>query len=359
MRLQKAGLLLTSIVLGPTVQAQPSYRLVTSDISAFYRAVDAAKGGDSVAYANAFRSEYLKKGSDGLREFVLIRLGRQTAMATVQQLGWDRERTMKAMGAAPGSSDRAVFDTLVLPRAYEEASRGLARTYLSRRAYYDAIRPNLMAVDTAARVKSAIKAAFDKMRQLYPEATYPDVYFVVGRLATGGTTFGDHLLIGTEIYGRDPSTPIGELSDWEKGVTGQADQLPVIVAHEYAHTLQGAREGSGTLLRAALGEGSADFIAELIAGAHILNPAYEYGDAHVPELWSEFKVAMDSTDMSKWLYNGSASKDRPADLGYWIGYRIAKAYYDKASDKTAAVRDILLFRDAKDFLSKSGFDGSK
>lgn len=33
--------------------------------------------------------------------------------------------------------------------------------------------------------------------------------------------------------------------------------------------------------------------------------------------------------------------DRPADLGYWMGYRIAHGCYDRASDKTAAIHDML------------------
>ena len=335
--------------------AQTSYRLVTSDLSRFYRAVDVAKGGDSVALANAFREEYLKKGTDGLREFVLIRLGRETVMSKLADLKWDRSRAMAAMNGAKGNPDRAMFDSVILPQAYDAASRALARTYLSRRSYYDAVRQNIISVDTASRTKAAIKAAFDKMKEYYPEATYPDVYFVVGQLATGGTTFGPHLLIGTEMYGRDAKTPLDQLSDWQRAVVGEAKDLTSIVAHEYAHTLQGARDGPQTLLRAALGEGSADFIAELVSGSHIINPAYAYGDAHTVELWAEFKSAMDSTDTSKWLYNGSTSKDRPGDLGYWIGYRIAKAYYEKATDKKAAVREILLYRNPKEFLGRSGW----
>jgi hypothetical protein len=304
--------------------------------------------------SRAIRAEYLDKGSKGLREFALIRLGRNAAIAQVQKLGWDPNRAMSAANAAATSADRRVFDSVVVPAAYDAAANSLARAYLTRESYYDAIRAHIIAIDTSVAIKAAIAKAFDKMKSYYPEATYPDVYFLVGRLATGGTTFGGDLLIGAELYSRDSSTPVNELSDWERAVSGQAKDLVSIVAHEYVHTLQGPHNGGQTLLNAALTEGTADFIAELIAGSHIINPAYAYGDTHADELWTEFKSAMDSTDVSQWLYNGSTMKGRPADLGYWAGYRIAKAYYDKASDKQAAVREILRFRDAKTLLAASG-----
>ena len=38
-----------------------------------------------------------------------------------------------------------------------------------------------------------------------------------------------------------------------------------------------------------------------------------------------------------------------------LGYRIAKSYYRHASDKRAALRDIIQVQDAKAFLAKSGW----
>src|SRR3546814_1453563 len=40
---------------------------------------------------------------------------------------------------------------------------------------------------------------------------------------------------------------------------------------------------------------------------------------------------------SRWLYNQKGAGGWPGDLGYWIGYRVAKSYYDRAPDKTAAI----------------------
>jgi uncharacterized protein YjaZ len=45
---------------------------------------------------------------------------------------------------------------------------------------------------------------------------------------------------------------------------------------------------------------------------------------------------------------------RPGDLGYWVGYRIVKSYYQHAADQRQAFREILKMTDPKAFLAKSG-----
>ena len=42
-------------------------------------------------------------------------------------------------------------------------------------------------------------------------------------------------------------------------------------------------------------------------------------------------------------------------MGTWVGYRITKAYYQRAADKQQALREILGLSDPKAFLSKSGW----
>ena len=47
--------------------------------------------------------------------------------------------------------------------------------------------------------------------------------------------------------------------------------------------------------------------------------------------------------------------EQGGDLGYWVGYRIVKAYYQRAADKQQALREILELSDPKAFLAKSGW----
>jgi uncharacterized protein YjaZ len=71
------------------------------------------------------------------------------------------------------------------------------------------------------------------------------------------------------------------------------------------------------------------------------------------EIETAFVADVGKKDLSKWLYNSTPEK--PADLGYWVGYRIVKSYYQRASDKHQAIREILQMTDPKAFLAKSGW----
>ena len=52
------------------------------------------------------------------------------------------------------------------------------------------------------------------------------------------------------------------------------------------------------------------------------------------------------TDLSQWLYNGPGDDARRGDLGYWIGYRIARDYVSRAPDRSKAIAELLDVRPA-------------
>ncbi len=55
---------------------------------------------------------------------------------------------------------------------------------------------------------------------------------------------------------------------------------------------------------------------------------------------------------------GRPPDGRPNDLGYFIGYRIAEAYYNRTADKQHAIRDIINGGNGnvRELLAKSGYD---
>lgn len=180
------------------------------------------------------------------------------------------------------------------------------------------------------------RATFDTLERWYPKAVFPPVYFVIGRFNSAGTSSKNGLIIGAERV--------------------LSENVPSIVAHELVHFQQNIPYKYEILLEACIMEGSADFIGELISGNHTNKTAFQYGDAHEKELWKEFKTKMNTMDYTDWLYGSLSGKDkRPNDLGYWIGYQITKAYFNKATDKKKAVADILNISDCRDFLAKSGY----
>jgi hypothetical protein len=67
---------------------------------------------------------------------------------------------------------------------------------------------------------------------------------------------------------------------------------------------------------------------------------------------------MYSTDAKvkrRWIYTNESTADRPGDLGYYIGYRIMRAYYRGHPDERRAIRDILDVADSAAFLAASGY----
>jgi hypothetical protein len=111
-----------------------------------------------------------------------------------------------------------------------------------------------------------------------------------------------------------------------------------------------------TLLERSLIEGAAEFGAELLTGrpGEVTSAQMRaLTRGHEKEIESAFLTEGDTTDLSKWLDN--STYDKQGDLGYWVGYRIVKSYYQHDSDKRGALREIIEMTDPRAFLSKSGW----
>ncbi|WP_183148082.1 DUF2268 domain-containing putative Zn-dependent protease [Chryseobacterium nematophagum] len=180
-----------------------------------------------------------------------------------------------------------------------------------------------------------IKAIYSALKYWYPKAIFPPVYFVYGRFNSGGTVSKDGIIIGTEM-----------LTDLN-GITG-------LITHELIHFQQGI-QGDDTLLKQSLTEGGADFLGEFISGETINSKPFQYGETHSAQLCKEFITKLKGNDYQDWLYGTSKKDDRPNDLGYWMGYKIVEAYFNKQSDKHQAIDHILHIQNPFLFLKESGF----
>ena len=94
-------------------------------------------------------------------------------------------------------------------------------------------------------------------------------------------------------------------------------------------------------------------------GKPMSNNYIVYGRKHEQELKEHFRKEMFTAFYSNWLYNGASAKT-VADLGYFMGYAICKAYYQRASDKKKAIRQIIELdysneREVEKFLKRSGY----
>ncbi|UOG72943.1 DUF2268 domain-containing protein [Hymenobacter tibetensis] len=131
--------------------------------------------------------------------------------------------------------------------------------------------------------------------------------------------------------------------------------MPNLVTHEMTHNVQ--QPNDGTLLGAAIREGMADFVTELVTGFLGNNARlHEYGNAHEQELWTAFRQEMNGTYTKNWLANSEQeTPEKPCDLGYYVGYKICQAYYTKAPNKKQAVAAMLTTKDFRVFLAQSGY----
>ncbi len=218
--------------------------------------------------------------------------------------------------------------------------KNLSKIVRNNLAHYQSIREGSLSI---AERKDEFYEAFRKFKTLYPKAMFPDVYFVIGAKNSGGTVFANGIIIGAEMFGKS------------KGTTSaiDLDYLTKVVTHESVHFQQNYPLDK-SLLAQSIKEGSADFVTELISGKQVVN---KYGEEHEKELWQEFQQKMNGNNYIDWLYYNK-DKSRPNDLGYWIGYKISKAYFDKRDDKKQAIDEILNIQDFKKFLKESGYSGA-
>lgn len=294
--IRRLGALAMALALaGPASAAPPSIQTV--DVDRFFRIYDAAGGHPS---AEVLQREYLDQGSDGLKTFAHLR--RVTG-----------ERIADAISKEPATYENARRCAAHLPKA-----------------------------------TARLSAALTKLRRAYPQTTEAPIHIVVGRGRPVGVGDASGAYVGLEA-----------LCAWTTPNPDEEDRLVYVLTHEYVHVQQSTANPNvddETVLGASLIEGTAEFLTELTAGQVAYQHLAKAARGREAEIERDFPADVDAkAEGSRWVYNGQGTPERPGDLGYWVGYRIAKAYYVNAKDKRAAVRELVALRDPKDILVRSGW----
>jgi hypothetical protein len=287
-------LFLSLAITVTTLQSSAQQKVFTSDIDNFWLAYDSIRStSDSLKQLQFIQTLYIDKGTEGLHAFMKAR-------------------------------DYSAPHWVQLIRRYPK--------------FWNSIRPNTLGI----KAKTAeIEESIIKLHQLYPRLKDAKMYFTIGGLRSGGTVDNNLVLIGAEIVTGNAATDVSEFPDkWLAGVfkASSADNMVALNIHEYIHTQQ--RGKSTNLLSQAIREGSCDFITELVIGKPLQTQYINYGNKHRQELKEKFKDEMFTSAFSRWLYNGS-NAETVADLGYFMGYDISKAYYNYAKNKKKAIREII------------------
>ncbi len=301
------------LTLGGNLYAQKQTSISTADIDHFWIAYDAIQQTkDFSQKIFIINEQYINKGSKGLKAFMEVRQYNDTLWVEL-------------------------IDKL--PK------------------FWNSIRTNTLNIKHKT---VELEKAIIKLKDIYPELKPAEMYFTIGGLRSAGTVKDNMVLVGAEIATGNASIDVSEFSNnWLKNVFQEQslDNIVSLNIHEYIHTQQ--KPNGSSLLSQVIREGSCDFIAELSIQKPLQTKYLSYGKANASSIKELFKKEMFLSDYTNWLYNGS-QRSEDADLGYYIGYEICKAYYQQAKNKTQAIKDIIELdfsndQDVELFLETSGF----
>jgi hypothetical protein len=285
----------------PAVQAPSGPTIQIEDVERFFQVYDAAGGRPT---AERLQREYIDVGTAGLRHLARVR---------------------------NVTGDRIAQAVAARPELYTNARSCLAEL---------------------ARVRPRLEVTLDELLELYPEAQTPPVTILVGRgkpMAIAGP--GDGVQIALEAICSKEAARFFDAS--------VEDRFVKVIAHEYVHAQQAPALANNepqivlTVLERSLIEGIADFVGAMISGGVANVAVHASAEGRELEIETRFAADVDKTDLSDWLDN--TTSESVGQLGYWVGYRIAHAYYQHTPDKRAAIREMIQMTDARAFLARSGW----
>ena len=281
------------------VSHDPDAALIsTADVRLFWNAYDIWQNrehGDPLKLSGILQREYLDKGSPGVKDFIPNRI---------------------------------------------VSADNLAKVVLGHRRDYESVRRSTLEMEMFIPL---IRQSFLKFRELYPDVSFPAVYFVIGAQSSGGTSSAHALIIGSEMFGEGPQFLV------------QLSEVVPMVAHELVHFQQKGDDKG--LLRSAMREGAADLVAELVAGSHINERNKPFGDSHEQRVWAEFsKEIHGENKIGEWVNVYEPKNGWPPFMGYYMGYKICQSYYQITPDKTKAIKTIVEMESPEEILAKSGYE---
>ncbi len=186
--------------------------------------------------------------------------------------------------------------------------------------------------------------AFDKVR---PEAMYPPTYLLVGaNRGIGQASQAGQLITVTRVV-------------------DNKERLRKIMVHELSHFQQAMAMGGqkyvqlystpDNMLGLCLREGGAEFVTSLVLGDITQTEGLKYLEKDEQRLKKQFLEDLEIQKTDFWLWESIGQKEYPKLLGYVVGYKICRQFYDQATDKSQALETILQMPNAEEFVEASGY----
>lgn len=277
------------------------------------------------------------------------------------------------MGGQPSAEAIEAYLAAATPglSAYLDTYRVAAAAYAERIAERPGFYRSLIGLrDRLRPFEPAVRAAMARVRALVPGTPAVPVYLFVGTLGPGATvkevrpgvdaaSLG--ILMPAEHVAIDATTDLSEFPEGRAGRAEAAD-LPGFIAHEYAHVAQVGLQGlaryrtlysvpaRATNLAFAVREGGAELVSALASGR--LRARHRYFIENRAELIREFVAIADRpvSETRGWFSGIDQTRpERPAQMGYALGWDLCRRYLDSASDRSAALITLLSAVEPEDF----------
>ncbi len=202
-------------------------------------------------------------------------------------------------------------------------------------------------IDGIEALSSKYIQTMQKFKKILPDAMFPPTYLLVG--ANRGIGQG---------------SKFGQLVTITRVLDNEALLLKLIV-HELSHFQQAMAMGIETyialygtpknMLGLCLREGGAEFVTSLVLKDITKAKALEYLNNNEEELKVKFKADLLIQNQNYWLWESINQNDYPILLGYAVGYKICKSFYEKSNDKDQALQTVLEMKNPEDFLVASDY----
>lgn len=209
---------------------------------------------------------------------------------------------------------------------------------------YDLL-PNFL--DSIGAVEAQYAQDMKEFNRVLPNAMYAPTYLLVGA-----------------NRGIGQASPVGQLVTVIR-VLDQPEKRRKLIVHELAHFQQAMSMGGqkyvalygepNNMLGICLREGGAEFITSLVLGEITQVKALEYIQADEARLKQKFSEDLATQNKDYWLWASIEQKEYPPLLGYAMGHKICKAFFEKAVDKDKAMSQLLQMPDAQAFVAESGY----
>jgi hypothetical protein len=277
---------------------QTNKNVITADIDNFWIAYDSiVLTSDSTAQMQYLQTLYLDKGTPGLSAIMAAR-------------NYTPEEYLLAINAYP--------------------------------KFWKSIRPNM---EKVKNIGTQINQGIEQLRAVYPDLKPAKVYFTVGVFRTGGTTMDSLVLIGSEVSMTNNATITAEFPKEMTHLKNHFANNPMsdivfLNVHEFVHTQQKTAL-EANLLTQCLREGVAEFIAEKATKQTSKAPAIIYGNTNKSRVKQQFLKEMFNNYYRYWLWSNYENQFNTRDLGYFLGYDMAKHYYNKMENKQAAIKTLI------------------